>query len=224
MIKIRDCLSAGIQWSCNSKTHHERNAGQLLSSIFQPYKAKTVYSVHDHNVGTTNHTQQALTGHIGITSRELINSEKWWRGPKWLKGSENLWPKLEGFESIESETVELKSSLIVNLTITHGKIIDPDKYSSFLKLLRVTAYIFRFVNALRRKDFEKGPLASEELSNAEIFWMKVTQNDYYSSEITCLKSDKPLQKDSKLLCLDPFLDDNGVLRVTGRLGKTTYYK
>ncbi|GFQ98507.1 integrase catalytic domain-containing protein [Trichonephila clavata] len=107
----------------------------------------------------------------GITSRELINHEKWWHGPEWLKDSENLWDNLEVFESIDSETVELKSSLIVNLTITHEKIIDPDKYSSLLKLLRVTAYIFRFVNALRRKDFEKGPLASEELFNAEIFWV-----------------------------------------------------
>ncbi|GFQ65834.1 integrase catalytic domain-containing protein [Trichonephila clavata] len=157
----------------------------------------------------------------GITSRELINSEKCWHDPEWLKDSENLWPNLEGFESIVSETVELKSSLIVNLTITHEKIIDPDKYSSLLKLLRVTAYIFRFVNALRRKDFQKGPLASEELFKAEIFWVKVTQNDFYSSEITCIKSDKPLQKDSKLLCLNPFLVDSGVLRVTGRLGKTT---
>ncbi|GFW21298.1 integrase catalytic domain-containing protein [Trichonephila clavipes] len=158
----------------------------------------------------------------GLTSKELINSEKWWHGPEWLKYSENLWPKLEGFESLESEIVELKSSLIVNLTITHNIIINPDKYSSLLKLLRITAYVFRFVNALRRKGIVKGPLAAEELSNAEIFWVKVTQNDFYTSEITCLKSNKTLQKDSKLLRLNPLLDDNGVLRVTGRLGKITH--
>ncbi|GFW56335.1 integrase catalytic domain-containing protein [Trichonephila clavipes] len=49
---------------------------------------------------------------------------------------------------MDSETVELKSSLIVNLTITCERIIDPDKYSSLLKILRITAYIFRFENAL----------------------------------------------------------------------------
>ncbi|GFU45184.1 integrase catalytic domain-containing protein [Trichonephila clavipes] len=106
----------------------------------------------------------------GLISKELINSEKWWHGPEWLKDSETLWPKLEGFESMDSETVELKSSLIGNLTITHERIIEPDKCSSLLKLLRITAYIFRFVNALRRKDIVKDPLAAEELSNAEIFW------------------------------------------------------
>ncbi|GFT61006.1 integrase catalytic domain-containing protein [Trichonephila clavipes] len=107
-----------------------------------------------------------------------MTSEKWWHGPEWLKDSENLWPKLEGFESLDSEIVELKSSLIVNLTITHERIIDTDKYSSLLKLLRITSYIFRFVNALRRKNIVKGTLAAEELSNAEIFWVKVTQNDF----------------------------------------------
>ncbi|GFY78150.1 integrase catalytic domain-containing protein [Trichonephila inaurata madagascariensis] len=116
----------------------------------------------------------------GLSSKELINSEKWWHGPAWLKDSENIWPELEGFESMDSETVELK-----------------------------------------RKDIVKGPLAAEELSNAEIFWVKVTQNDFYTSEITCLKSSKTLQKDSKL-CFNPFLDDNRALRVTGRLGKTTH--
>ncbi|GFW36153.1 integrase catalytic domain-containing protein [Trichonephila clavipes] len=70
---------------------------------------------------------------------------------------------------MDSETVELKSSLTVNLTITHERIIDPNKYSSLLKLLRITALFL----------------------------------------------------DSKL-CLNPFLDINGVLRVTGRLGKTTH--
>ncbi|GFQ84076.1 integrase catalytic domain-containing protein [Trichonephila clavata] len=146
------------------------------ASIFKPFVSNRISEIQEntdpvswsHCSGKQN-PADLLTR--GITSRELINSEKWWRGPKWLKDSENLWPKLEGFESIDSETVELKSSLIVNLTITHEKIIEPDKYSSLLKLLRVTAYIFRFVNALRRKDFGKGPLASEEISNAEIFWV-----------------------------------------------------
>ncbi|GFT64162.1 integrase catalytic domain-containing protein [Trichonephila clavipes] len=199
---------------------------KVLASKFKPFVSNRISEIQEntdpvswrHYSGKQN-PADLLTR--GLASKELINSEKWWHGPEWLKDSENLWPKLEGFESMDSETVELKSSLIVNLTITHERIIDPDKYSSLLKLLRITAYIFRFVNTLRRKDIVKGPLAAEKLSNAEIFWVKVSQKDFYTSEITCLKSNKTLQKDSKL-CLNPFLDDNGVLRVTGRLRKTTH--
>ncbi|GBO38058.1 hypothetical protein AVEN_257783-1 [Araneus ventricosus] len=69
-----------------------------------------------------------------------------------------------------------------------------------------------------RKNAEKGPLTSDELTNVEMFWVRITQNDSYSNEITCLKNNKSLPRDSKLLCLNPFLDSNGILRVTGRLG------
>ncbi|GFY13720.1 integrase catalytic domain-containing protein [Trichonephila clavipes] len=166
------------------------------ASNFKPFDSNRISEIQ----GNTDHVSwrhcsgkqnpaDLLTG--GLTSRELINSEKWWHGPELFKVSENLWTKLEGFDSMDSEIVEFKSSHIVNLT-----------------------------NALRRKYIVNGPLAAEELSNAEIFWVKVTQNDFYTSEITCLKSNKSLKKDSKLLCLNPFLDNNGDLRVTGRLGKT----
>ncbi|GFT85138.1 DUF1758 domain-containing protein [Trichonephila clavipes] len=111
----------------------------------------------------------------GLTSNELINSEKWWHGPEWLKDSENLWSKLEGFESLDSETVELKSSLTVNLTITHERIIDPDKYSSLLKLLRITAYNFRFVNAL---GLQKDNVAKQYIL---LITCAVTRSKKYSS-------------------------------------------
>ncbi|GFT05461.1 integrase catalytic domain-containing protein [Trichonephila clavipes] len=208
----------------NSKGANESNGS---ASKFKPFGSNRISKIQEntdpvswrHCSGKQN---QADLLTRGLTNKEHINSEKWWHGPEWLKDSESLWPKLEGFESMDSETVELKSSLIVNLTITYERVIDPDKYSSLLKPLRITAYIFRFVNALRRKDIVKGPLEAEELSNAEIFLVKVTQPDFYTSEITCLKNNKTLQKDSKLLCLNPFLDNNRVLRVTGRLGKTTH--
>ncbi|XP_055944606.1 uncharacterized protein LOC129975568 [Argiope bruennichi] len=161
----------------------------------------------------------------GISSKDLIASESWWHGPEWLRNAENLWPKAKGFQydSKEPEIAsEFKSGVIINTAIVQEKIIDPEKFSCLLKLLRVTSWILRFVNTLKKKNVEKGPLTSEELSDAEMFWVRIVQNDCYSSEIKCLKNNKPLPRDSKLLCLNPFLDNNDVLRVTGRLGKTTH--
>ncbi|XP_055928674.1 uncharacterized protein LOC129959809 [Argiope bruennichi] len=161
----------------------------------------------------------------GISSKDLITSESWWHGPEWLRNAENLWPKAKGFQydSKEPEIAsEFKSGVIINTAIVQEKIIDPEKFSCLLKLLRVTSWILRFVNTLKKKNVEKGPLTSEELSDAEMFWVRIVQNDCYSSEIQCLKNNKPLPRDSKLLCLNPFLDNNDVLRVTGKLGKTTH--
>ncbi|GBM34821.1 hypothetical protein AVEN_208028-1 [Araneus ventricosus] len=126
-------------------------------------------------------------------------------------------------ELVNSEvTSEYKSCVIVSSAIVQEKILDPGKFSCLRNLLRVTAWVVRFVNALKRKNAEKGPLTSDELTTAEMFWVRITQNDSYSNEITCLKNNKSLPRDSKLLCLNPFLDSNGVLRVTGRLGKSTH--
>ncbi|GBM30585.1 hypothetical protein AVEN_27619-1 [Araneus ventricosus] len=161
----------------------------------------------------------------GLASRDLITFIKWWHGPEWLRDAENLWPKVKEFENelVNSEvTSEYKSCVIVSSAIVQEKILYPGKFSCLRNLLRVTAWVVRFVNALKRKNAEKGPLTSDELTNAEMFWVRITQNDSYSNEITCLKNNKSFPRDSKLLCLNPFLDSNGILRVTGRLGKSTH--
>lgn len=156
-----------------------------------------------------------------MTSKDLITSEKWWHGPEWLKHPENTWPETKGFESdsIDIDT-ESKTKVAVNSTLIQDKFIDPDRFSCVKKLLRVTAWVLRFINALKRKVNQKGTLTSDELNRAEQLWVKVVQNEFYSKEIDCLKNKKPLPKDSKLLSLHPFLDHENVLRVSGRLQKT----
>ncbi|XP_055932972.1 uncharacterized protein LOC129962995 [Argiope bruennichi] len=114
----------------------------------------------------------------GISSKDLITSESWWHGPEWLRNVENLWPKEKGFQhgSIEPEIAsEFKSGVIINTTIVQEKIIDPETFSCLLKLLRVTSWILRFVNTLKKKNVEKGSLTSEELSDAEMLWVRIVQ-------------------------------------------------
>ncbi|XP_055941720.1 uncharacterized protein LOC129971768 [Argiope bruennichi] len=109
----------------------------------------------------------------GISSKDLITSESWWHGPEWLRNAENLWPKAKRFQYDSKEpeiAFEFKSGVIINTAIVQEKIIDPEKFSCLLKLLRVTSWILRFVNTLKRKNVKKGPLTSEELSDAEMFW------------------------------------------------------
>ncbi|GFS58667.1 integrase_H2C2 domain-containing protein, partial [Nephila pilipes] len=161
----------------------------------------------------------------GFASKDLIVSEKWWHGPEWLKDPEDLWSKekISEHKSVNSEvTSEYKSCIIVSSAIIQEKILDPNKFSCLFKMLRVTAWVLRSINALKKKNYEKGPLTSDEFNNAELFWVKIVQNYSYTNGITCLEKNKSLDRDSKLLCLNPFLDINGVLRVTGRLGKSTH--
>ena len=56
---------------------------------------------------------------------------------------------------------------------------------------------------------------------AEEQLLRLIQAKHFSSEISALKSKKPVAKSSRVRNLSPFLDERGIMRVGGRLRKTT---
>lgn len=70
-----------------------------------------------------------------------------------------------------------------------------------------------------KKNKEFGSLTVLELRNSLICLVKLAQNSSFSKEINDLKSNIPISTKSKLIPLNPFLDEDGVLRVGGRIGK-----
>ncbi|GFQ94159.1 protein pygopus [Trichonephila clavata] len=68
-----------------------------------------------------------------------------------------------------------------------------------------------------RKYFPQGELTAPEIEKAELYWIKQTQQFIFNREIDSLKREKSIEKDSKLYSLNPKLDENGLLVVTGRL-------
>ena len=61
------------------------------------------------------------------------------------------------------------------------------------------------------------PLSVEELHEAEIQIVKFLQRKYFSDELQSLSTGKTLKGSSRLVSLDPFLDNNGIIQVGGRL-------
>jgi transposase InsO family protein len=57
----------------------------------------------------------------------------------------------------------------------------------------------------------------DEMKEAEKLWWKKIQSDSFSSEIHSLQKGKPLDRESRLRQLSPFLDEEGFLRVKGRI-------
>jgi len=123
-------------------------------------------------------------GSRGVTASHLKNSDLWWKGPQWLSEGKHYWPKgltLEDSEEVKSEKKKVNVMVAVAETPTGvSQVIDINKYSTLRKLLRVTAWVKRFVDNLKArkegKDLNVEGLSAQEITSAEKLWIKDVQS------------------------------------------------
>ena len=126
-------------------------------------------------------------GSRGVFASQLKDNQLWWRGPSWLNAETNEWPvTTETYQTPESQLEEEKKSATVLLTdIEHpsgvAAVIDVTHFSTLHRLVRVTAWVRRFVKNARARVTQvkrsTGRLGVEELKCAEVEWLKSVQND-----------------------------------------------
>lgn len=95
-----------------------------------------------------------------------------------------------------------------------------DRYSSFAKLIRVTTLCRRFISCLRKIPQSsplEHPLTPMELEQSRKFWIRIVQKAWFSYEMVVISRKEQLPKSHSLVRLTPFLDQEGLLRVGGRL-------
>ena len=106
------------------------------------------------------------------------------------------------------------------MVIISDPIVPCDRFSSFTRLVRVTAWVKRFrYKCLAKKEgslLNTSPLTVDELDEAQNYWLHVAQIACFSSDIETLGKKTSLPRSSSLLTLRPFLDDKHLLRVGGR--------
>ncbi|GFX55002.1 integrase catalytic domain-containing protein [Trichonephila clavipes] len=68
---------------------------------------------------------------------------------------------------------------------------------------------------LKKSNVLHGPLTSEELSEAERFWIQFEQ-EFFSEELKSLKDNK-IEKESPLYNYMPYLEENRLIKLGGRL-------
>ncbi|KAG8194788.1 hypothetical protein JTE90_017229 [Oedothorax gibbosus] len=123
-----------------------------------------------------------------------MTSSLWWNGPNWLVQEESSWPT----------NIPDLSNL--------------KQFSSLRKVHRITAWILRFVNNARPKSSKLSvPLGATEISSAQTYWIRATQQRHYKEEVADLSKGKELDKSSTVRSTNPFLDKQGLLRLKGRL-------
>lgn len=96
-------------------------------------------------------------------------------------------------------------------------ILNLDGFSKSSHLHRVTAWVLSFMTNCRRTETREGPLTATEIQKAENYWIGQVQQAAFLDGIRCLRDGRPLQKASKIRNVRPFLDEDNILRVGGRM-------
>lgn len=151
----------------------------------------------------------------GTTPEVLKTLTLWWKGPEWLAMNENKWPR-EVTAQLD-DVPELKKQTVI-LHCTQSNIEWVTRFSSLVKLKRITAYCLRFkTNALNKNSKRSGAFSVEELEGALATLILMVQSDEFACEKANLLTNKGINKKSKLITLNPFLDQKGIIRVGSRL-------
>ena len=91
------------------------------------------------------------------------------------------------------------------------------KFSNWDLLRRVVARIKKLASRQNRKD----PLTVSEVEKAGIIVIKLAQQEVFWDEIDMLQRSKTVTSSSRIHNLNPFIDDHGLIRIGGRLGKSS---
>ncbi|PFX24893.1 uncharacterized protein LOC111331024 [Stylophora pistillata] len=155
----------------------------------------------------------------GISAHQLKTSLLWKHGPTWLPNRSQWpsWPTAELFHLLATETSTDESTTNDTVPVQQRglhRLINPSDFSSLPKLLRITAYVFRFVPLLQRKFSQQGPVTAMEYDRATTVWMKNRQSVVFHAQVDNLLS-KSRYRTTLVRQLGLFLDDNGLLRCAG---------
>lgn len=153
---------------------------------------------------------------------------RWFKGPVFLKEAAEQWRKDSFEKAVLSNDPEVRRIFIINepdknivaRAYDYGP-IDPEKFSKWHEMLRVTAWAKRGLYnwSKRRKNLptNQRPLSLDEINEAMRYHVKKCQLQSYTEEIKALLKNRPVSTKSKILDLQPFLDANGVMRMDGRI-------
>lgn len=153
----------------------------------------------------------------GLSADKLLNFDLWFSGPSCLTDI-NFKPKPY---KVSAETVPHEVVTRVSLTNAQTVPVRSDnsfeRSSTFTNLIRVTAYCARFINNCNKNNQKRtGPLTTQEIENATTKIILAIQRDSFTKELDQLRTQTPITS-GKLMPLNPFVDESGLLRVGGRL-------
>ena len=161
----------------------------------------------------------------GISAKERDKVETWLHGPMFLREKDEIWRlRAPATEEIEGD-VEVKIEKVVQVVkIKMKSILEKmeERISSWQRMKRVLAWVKRIIRRWHKKEEinMQNELVVTEIQEAEKMITKWVQKRSFEEEMNIVRNGKmkhTIKKQGHLWKLNPFMDENGILRVGGRL-------
>nr|XP_054587464.1 uncharacterized protein LOC129152993 [Nothobranchius furzeri] len=156
----------------------------------------------------------------GLTAKQL-KSSNWFTGPVFL-WTEKLPERNINVGKIKDEDPELRKTIACATEVRKERtmLARLQKFSDWSRLVRAVARLRHKIKTYKGiiTTIERDT-SLEERKESELVIIKLVQAEAFSEEINALRTKKtvPESKDGRLCRLCPFLDEEGILRVGGRL-------
>ena len=226
-VQVSAALSVKINhtyfWSDSTIALNWINTSPNLLKVFVGNRVSEIQTKTNisywHHIRSEDNPADALSR--GQLPHELLENYLWKNGPKWLQKNESDWPKLQ-IPGIDREKLPEKRKLTCLVMKSKDKWIYEliEKSESFEKLLHEVANSFYTTqdNNVQNNKI----LQVDDIDKAEKIIIKAAQKACFSYEYSRLKRKKSLAEKNSLASLDPFIDEEGFIRVGGRLRKAIH--
>ena len=156
----------------------------------------------------------------------------WFTGPQFLSQPEETPFKTDVFELVDpGQDKDLRTQVTVLASTTDDSRLGSQRFQRFstwralsrgICFLRRTAYHFKKASedpGRTSKEWRHSgtPYSVKELRQSRNVIILSVQQETYAEEIDCIKDQRNMPKSSPLRMLDPFIDEDGLLRVGGRI-------
>lgn len=150
----------------------------------------------------------------GIFPEELLQHTLWWNGPSWLVNNEEDWPH----KTVITETNEEQRITKINFNATIEVKFDVfTDFSSYGRLQRIRALCMRFYHNCTQTDKRTGTISMGELRQSHNEIIRTVQQFHFSWTYKAIANNKALTSTNPLYVLNLFTDENGIIRMRGRL-------
>lgn len=159
----------------------------------------------------------------GVSAEVLTNSKTWLEGPGFLKEKLQTWPQSDDGEISESVKQDVEAEkrndnvALTSVVDKPNRTFEVERWSSWLKAIRVTAFVLKFIKILKRVPNSTTHISFSDLCEAKTALIRDYQRSTYPDEYSVLAIGKQISRRSSISKLEPQMDSDGLMRIQGRL-------